>query len=75
MADNTIVTYLDSSQQEFEIIGELVQNALGDLTEAASIEIGNTVTSIGTNVFSESFNLTNIIIPDSITNIRQKFFV
>ena len=54
--------------------GELCYGAFYNCTSLASIEIPDSVTSIGENAFYNCDSLTRIEIPDSVTSIGEKAF-
>lgn len=68
-----------TAYSDVEITGTLTQSDIDNIdghsrTEIVSIEIGNTVTGIGNQVFSNCNNLTSITIPDSVESIGENAF-
>ncbi len=69
----TRAIYSDGTTNDYEIIGILTNKAVLK-ANLISIEIGNTVTSIGDNAFSTCHNLISATIPNSVTNIESFAF-
>lgn len=70
------ITLNTGETAEIQGSGELISGALGDYTKAniTGAQIGPLCTSIGTNVFSNAYNLTNVYIHNSVTSIGQNAF-
>ena len=71
---DTIVTYSDSTTSSFNIVGELDSSSITNIYDAVSVDIGNTVTSIGYGTFGYSNALTSVIMPSSVTIIGPGAF-
>jgi len=70
------ITLNTGETAEIQGSGELTSGALGDYTKAniTSAQIGPLCTSIGTNVFSNAYSLTDVYIHNSVTSIGQNAF-
>ena len=73
----TRVIYTESSglsPWEGVITGELTSESIPNISEAKTVEIGNSVTDIGPEAFRYCENLTNVIIPNSVVDIGGAAF-
>ena len=66
----TKVTYKDGTTKEFSINGEITSGSVENITAATSVDIGNSVLSIGENTFENCTSLASVNIPDSVISIN-----
>ena len=81
----TRITFSDGSSDTYEWSGEIDYNTMVDvglfnadewtwIKEPVTVDIGNTVTSIGDSAFYGCSSLTSVTIPDSVTSIGDEAF-
>ena len=80
----TKITFTDGTSQEYDWSGEINQQTMIDaglysggpiwIKEPQTIEIGTNVMSIGFQAFQFCMALTSVLIPDSVTIIRDGVF-
>lgn len=56
----TVVTYQNGDVVEYDINGQLARGQISGLTSIVSLEIGSSVSSIGTNAFYSCINLSSV---------------
>lgn len=71
----TYATYLDGTTKEYDIQGGLTLGSIPDAENLVSVEIGNKVTSIGSDAFDKCSNLSSVVIPSSVTIIGNGSFL
>lgn len=57
-----------------DIVGELTDSSIPNISNVEVVEIGSRVTSIGDFAFNSCSSLTNVIIPESVTRIGEEAF-
>lgn len=73
MAANTIVYYSNGTSQGYNIVGELDSRFEGNDT-IVRVEIGDTVTTIGTGAFRLCSSITSVVISENVTEIKGYAF-
>ena len=75
---STLITFADETSQECDWSGEITQQTMIDtglyngsswIKEPQTVEIGPTVTSLGSNAFRGCTSLADVTMPDSVTSI------
>lgn len=59
---------------EGNVVGELTSSSIPNKYSSETVDIGNTVTSIGNSAFAYCIDLTSITIPDCVTSIGSHAF-
>lgn len=70
----TIVTYRDGTVSSYNIVGKITYNSITNKSNATKIEIGNTVTEIGSSAFEYSSYLSSVTIPSTVLTIGSSSF-
>lgn len=59
---------------EGNIVGELTSSSIPNKDSSETVDIGNTVTSIGSRAFYQCRGLTSVTIPNGVTRIGNNAF-
>ena len=75
----TMVKFVNDTVRTYDIVGEVTRDMLLDWEEESGsvvkeVKFGNTVTSLGNNLFYFREQLTKVTIPDSVTSIGINAF-
>ena len=78
IGDATIITFAGGTSQRYSWSGEITQQTMIDaglyngsswIKEPQTVELGPTVTSLGSNAFYGCSSLSGVTMPDSVTSI------
>ena len=76
----TRVRYTEASgitprEQTFDIEGELTRDSIPNISNAEEVDIGNAVTSIGSQALRNGTSIRRVTIPSSVTSIESQVFI